>query len=74
MDLLSVIWWISAIGGMIAMLVGLVWPRARFRVLWAAAAMFLIAGILGAASIGIIFLAGAGAALAAAYRSQAPTS
>ena len=56
MDILSVVWFTSAIGGALAAVVGLLVPKVRRSALVVAGIGFSIAGVLGILSIGIIFL------------------
>lgn len=54
--ILRVIWLLAATTGAAAVLVALARPRLRRSALAAAAAAFVVAGILGILSIGILFL------------------
>ena len=77
MNILSVVWFTSAIGGALAAVAGLVVPKSRRWTYFVAGVAFSIAGILGILSIGIFFLGFAalcfiGAAKAAAESSSPP--
>ncbi len=67
--MLSVVWFAAAIGGAIAVAVGLLTHRARRRVsLMTAGVCFGVAGVLGILSIGIIFMALSAACFVAVSR------
>lgn len=66
---LAVIWFASAIGGAAAAIVGAAVPARRSRSLTVAAALFMVAGVLGILSIGIVFLVLAAVCAIAAGRS-----
>ena len=70
MDVLSVIWFAAAIGGVVAAIVGWVRPAWRRPALVVAAACFGVAGVLGILSIGLVFLVMAFGCLALAIRAS----
>lgn len=59
MWLLTVIFWSVVLVGAAGVIVAIARPGVRRTGLWIAAGAFLVAGILGLASIGIFFLVGA---------------
>ena len=69
MDLLGLIWWGSAVGGLAAVAVAMTMPSRRHAALLMASLLFLVAGALGILSIGIIFIVAAIACAVAAVRS-----
>lgn len=56
MDALSMIWWGSTIVAIVAVAVGVAVPIRRRQALVVAAVLFMVAGVLGILSIGIIFV------------------
>ena len=72
MDLLGTLLWAGAVGGVIAVVVGLAQPSRRRVALILAAVLFLPIGILGILSIGILFLAAALACLIGAVAGRPP--
>lgn len=68
MDLLGVIWWGSAVGGMASVAVAVAMPSRRRAALLVAGLLFLVAGLLGILSIGIVFLVAAIACAVVAVR------
>lgn len=72
MDALSIVWWSGAVIGVAALIFAGLSARMRRGALAAAAAAFLVVGILGILSIGLPFLILAGlCAWAAARRPSA---
>jgi hypothetical protein len=69
MDLLSPIWWGSAVGGFASIAVAMTMPSRRRAALLMASLLFLVAGVLGILSIGIIFIVAAIVCAVAAGRS-----
>ncbi len=72
MDMLSVIWLVAAIGGAVIGLAGLIFHRSRQKLFLASAACFLVCGILGILSIGLLFLALAALPIVVAARTDGP--
>lgn len=72
MDLLATLLWAGAVGGVIAVVVGLAQPSRRRAALILAAVLFLPIGILGIMSIGIFFLAAALLCIIGAVLSRPP--
>lgn len=56
MDALSMIWWGSTVVAIAAVAVAAAVPIRRRQALVVAAVMFLVAGVLGILSIGIVFI------------------
>lgn len=59
MDVLGVIWWGSAAGALVAVAVAVTTPSRRREALVTAGLLFLVAGVLGILSIGIVFIVAA---------------
>lgn len=59
MDLLGVIWWGSAVGGFASVAVAVTMPARRRAALLVASLLFLVSGVLGILSIGIVFIVAA---------------
>lgn len=59
MDVLGVIWWGSAAGAVAAVGVAVAIPSRRRDALLVASVLFLVAGVLGILSIGILFIVAA---------------
>ena len=74
-ELLVAIWFAAAVGGVIAVLVGLFASGdTRPRWLAIAVACFVVAGVLGILSIGILFLVLAGACFLSGRRARDTTA
>lgn len=58
-DLLGVIFWGSAVGAVASVVVAVTMPLHRRVALLVASLLFLVAGVLGILSIGIVFIAAA---------------
>lgn len=56
---LSIVWWLAALAGTACVIVAVTRRQVRAAGLWFAAGSFLVAGLLGLASIGMVFLVGA---------------
>jgi hypothetical protein len=72
MDALSVIWFSAAVGGAVAALAGLLLHVWRQQLLLVSAGCFLVCGILGILSIGLLFLALAAILIVVAVRGEGP--
>lgn len=72
MTVLTVVWCLAALAGAASALAAALIPSARPPLLLAAYACWLVAGILGILSVGIIFLAAAFACLTFAVRTASP--
>lgn len=57
--ILAVVWWLAVVGGAAALVVAVVSPQRRAVSLWVAAGLWVVPGILGILSIGILFLVAA---------------
>jgi len=68
MDLLSVIWWTSATGGLASVALAVAMPTLRRAALLVASLLFIVAGVLGILSIGIVFIAAAIVCAVLAFR------
>lgn len=69
MDLLGLIWWGSAVGGFASIALAVAVPSRRRSALLVASLLFLLAGVLGVLSIGILFVVAAIVCAVAALRS-----
>jgi small-conductance mechanosensitive channel len=69
-DVLVVLWFVSAIGGGLALLIAAVAPTHRRALLVTAAALFAVAGVLGILSVGALFLVAAALCAVGARRSR----
>ncbi|MQB02268.1 MAG: hypothetical protein GEU78_18845 [Actinobacteria bacterium] len=56
MNTLTIVWWGATLGGVVAALVAVLTPSGRRPALLVAASLFLISGVLGILSIGVVFL------------------
>lgn len=72
MDTWSVIWYAAATGGAVTGLTGLFLHAWRQQLFLASAGCFLVCGILGILSIGLLFLALAALLIVVAIRSEGP--
>lgn len=70
---LTVVWWSSALIGVVALVVAALSPRRRGTTLAVAAGGFLVAGVLGILSIGLVFVILASVCAFAATRSSPAT-
>lgn len=70
MDLLAVLLWAGAFGGILLVLFAIVHPSRRWRWLLIAALLFLPIGILGILSVGAFFLIAAALCLVGAIVSR----
>lgn len=59
MDLLGVVWWGSAVGAFAGVAIAVTVPSRRREALAVAGLLFLVAGVLGILSIGIVFIVAA---------------
>lgn len=71
MNALTLVWWVSAVGGTLAVLCAALNDRWRRRLLIVAATLFAVAGVLGILSIGVLFLAAAVGCAVAGMRVEA---
>jgi hypothetical protein len=69
-DVLVVLWFVSAIGGGLALLTAAFAPSGRRTLLTTAAALFVVAGVLGILSIGALFLVAAALCAVGARKSR----
>lgn len=58
-DVLTVIWYVAALSGVVSVIVSIVRPAAHRPALLVGAVCFWIAGVLGILSIGVVFLVAA---------------
>jgi hypothetical protein len=74
MTVLTLIWWTAVTGGFAACLLALTVRSHRHELLLLAGVCFLIAGVLGILSIGLIFLVASAACIIAASRNEVQPS